>query len=263
MYKIFILSAIIATVGCAPARIGLEPQDWNDKQEFSVKGRQGILIKQKLSFGDFKTAVVKRSWTRGSSSFDGWVWSRPGHNDYYRVGTEYTNRKQTLRFDLTDNNANESSVFCISKARSKDFVVGRNSNSLLNIVLDILRIEDASENMFFVKLYLKNEEQPWEMVIDNDAVQAKSKTYTGVIAQSKEKYYTIHPVYKITGKNDKLYTMPFGSVGYEIRNKEGKPLAAISTMDKGTVYLKPMPAAEKFLLANICTALLLQENISG
>lgn len=241
--------------------MGLEGQDWNDKQELAVKGRQGILIKQKLSFGEFKTAVVKRSWTKGSSSFDGWVWSRPGHNDYYRIGTEYSNRKQTLRFDLTDNNANQSSAFCITKAHSKDFVVGSNPNSLLNIVLDIMRVEDASDNMFFVKVYLKNDEQPWEMVFDNEAAQAKSKTYTGVIAQSKNKYYTIHPVYKIAGKNDKLYTMPFGSIGYEIRNKEGKPLAAISNMDKGTVYLKQMPAEEKFLLANFCTALLLQQNI--
>jgi hypothetical protein len=261
MYRLIILAAILAIAGCAPAKIGLEPQDWNDKQEYSVKGRQGILIKQKLSFGEFKTATVKRSWTRGSSSFDGWVWRRPGHDDYYRVGTEYSNRKQTLRFDLTDNNANESSVFCITKAHSQDFVVGRSANSLLNIVLDILRVEDASDNMFFVKVYLKNDEQPWEMIIDNEAAQAKSKTYTGVIAQSKDKYYTIHPVYKIAGKNDKLYTMPIGSVGYEIRNKDGKPLAAISTMDNGKVYLKPMPAEEKFLLANICTALLLQENI--
>ncbi|MGB8191950.1 MAG: hypothetical protein WCF67_08530, partial [Chitinophagaceae bacterium] len=76
-----------------------------------------------------------------------------------------------------------------------------------------------------------------------------------------DKYYTIHPVYKIAGKNDKIYTMPVGSVGYEIRNKEGKPLAAISLMDRGMVYLNPMPADEKFLIANVCTALLLQESI--
>lgn len=55
--------------------------------------------------------------------------------------------------------------------------------------------------------------------------------------------------------------MPFGSVGHELRSKDGKPLAAISTMDKGIVYFTPMSAGAKLLVANICAALLLQQMI--
>jgi hypothetical protein len=36
--------------------------------EYAVQGRQGILIKEKLNFGEYSTTKVKRSWTKGSSS---------------------------------------------------------------------------------------------------------------------------------------------------------------------------------------------------
>ena len=177
------------------------------------------------------------------------------------IGVEFSDKKQSVRFELTDENANESSVFCVSRARSENLVIGNNPNSLLNIAMDVLSIEESSENLFWVKIYLKNEQEPWEMVIDNEASQAKAKTYTGMVAQSRDKFYTLHPVYQITGNKGKVYTMPFGSMGYEIRTKEGKPVAAISLVDRGFVYLNTAQPEEKFLLANICAALLLQEAI--
>jgi len=263
MIKIFIPVLLISlAVACTPARVALDHSQWNNKEELPVKGRQGILINQKLGFGNYRTLSVKRSWTKGSSVFAGWAWGRPGYEDYARViGTEYSNRKQTIRFELTDAAANESSVFCVTKARDRDFTIGKNPNSLLNILLDIAGTGDASDNMFWVKLFLKNQPEPWEMVIDNLAAQRNSKSYTGVVARSREDYYTIHPIFKIAGKNDRAYTMPVGSVGYEIRNKQGQPKAAVSLIDKGVVYFTGCPEEEKFLVANICAALLLQEVI--
>ena len=170
-------------------------------------------------------------------------------------------RKQSLRFELADDKNNESSVFCVTKANSQSIVVKKNPHSVFKTATDIFSMIDDSESMFWVKIYLKNDEKPWEMVIDNEAAQDNSKTYKGVVAQSADNYYTIHPVYHITGKNNKTYTMPMGSVGYELRNKDGKPVAAISTMDKGMVYFNSLPAEEKFLVANVCAALLLQEVI--
>lgn len=254
---------ILSLASCiTQPRIALDANQWNEKQELPVKGRQGLLIKQKLSFGEFKTVSVKRSWTRSGTSFAGWAWGRPGYEDYSRIiGIEYSDRKQTVRFELSDEKANESSVFCVTHANSENLVIGRNPNSLLNIATELFSIESSAENLFWVKIYLKNDEQPWEMVIDNEASQAKAKSYTGTVAQSKDKFYTIHPVYSITGNKGKVYTMPIGSMGYEIRTKEGKPVAAISTVDNGIVYFNTAKPEEKFLLANICTALLLQEVI--
>jgi len=260
----YILPVLISgmMIACTPARMAVDGSQWNSKEELPVKGRQGILIKQKLSFGNYHTVSVKRSWTKGNAVFAGWAWGRPGYEDYARIiGTEYSNRKQSIRFEMTDAMANESSVFCVTRARDTDFTIGKNPNSLLNILLDIAGTGDASEHQFWVKLFLKNQSAPWEMLIDNQAAQRNSKSYTGVIAQSRNNYYTIHPVFKMEGQHDRVYTMPFGSVGYEIRNKDGQPRAAVSLIDKGVVYLTDGPAEERFLIANICAALLLQEVI--
>ena len=260
-YKFFIAITMLV-VGCTPAKMAVEKSNWNNIEEYSVKGRQGLLIKQKLSFGEYRTASIKRSWTKGSSAFAGWTTGRPGYEDYSRIiGVEYSKKKQSVRFELTDNASHESSAFCVTKVRSKDFVLGNNPNSLFNISLDILGVGDASENLYWIKLYLKNENHPWEMVLDNEAAQRNSKKYIGVISQSNDRYYTLHPVYALEKKDGKTANMPFGSIGYEIRGKEGKPLAAVSLIDNGVVYFNDISADEKFLMANICTAILLQEEI--
>ena len=261
-YQLLIVVTVLF-IACTPAKMALDNNGWNEKEEFSVNGRQGILINQKLSFGDYRTVSVKRSWTKGNSMFAGWAWGRPGYDDYSRIiGVEFSNKKQSVKFELSDQDANESSVFCVTKVKTKDFVLGNNPNSLLNISLEILGRTDAAQNVFWTKIYLKNEEKPWEMMLDNDAIQEKRKTYVGVISQSRDQYYTLHPVYALEMKNGKTGNILAGSLGIEIRNKQGKPLAAVSLIDKGMVYFNGVSSEEKFLMANICTALLLQEQIA-
>lgn len=261
--KFLILVFTIAIFSsCQPVKVALPGYEWQQREEWPVKGRQGILINQKLSFGQYQTQSVKRSWTKGSDQFAGWARGRPGYEDYSRIiGVEFSQRRQTVRFNLTGNGSDESSAFCVTQTKSRNFVLGKNPSSLFNIGLDILGIEDASENLFWVKLYLKNDQQPWELLLDNEAAQRDSRSYTGVIARGRDEYYTIHPVYKLEGKGGKVYNLPAGSVGYEIRNRQGLPLAAVSLIDKGTVYLNTREPEQRFLMANICTALLLQQSI--
>lgn len=262
MKKYYYLALAVIFTACGSAKIALDNNEWGKAEELAVKGRQGIMINQKLSFGSYRTVSVKRSWTKGSSYFAGWASGRPGYDDYERViGTEYSQRKQTIRFEMTDDKGNESSVFCLSRTREKDFMIGNNPNSLINILLDISGKGDMSENTFWIKIFINNQSRSWEMLLDNEAAQRNSKSYTGVVAQSRDNYYTIHPIYKMTGKNEKVHTIPVGSVGFELRNKEGKPVAAVSVIDKGSVYLNSTDPGEKFLLSNICAALLLRESI--
>jgi hypothetical protein len=42
-----------------------------------------------------------------------------------------------------------------------------------------------------------------------------------------------------------------GLIGYEIRGKEDKPLAAVSLIDNGVVYFNDISVVEKSLMANI------------
>ena len=229
--------------------------------EYKVKGRQGILIKQKLAFGMFNTSVVKRSWTKGGASHFGLGAGTPGTTDHTNIiSVDYVNRRQTVYFNMTDENNQASEVFGASRFRSKDLTIG-NPNNIVDIALDVLGAGGRSESGYYVQIYTAAGEQPWQMLIDNQAAQAQPKKYTGLLAQGKDKYYTIVPVSKIEKKNGKVMNTLAGTIGFEFRNMKGVTVAAVSLVDNGMVFIRHADAAERFLLANACAALLLQEAI--
>jgi hypothetical protein len=69
-------------------------------------------------------------------------------------------------------------------------------------------------------------------------------------------------VWQVEKKNGQVATMPFGSAGFEIKDKDGNVVAAVSLIDNGDVYLGPGTEDERLLYANACAALLLQSNIN-
>jgi hypothetical protein len=105
-----------------------------------------------------------------------------------------------------------------------------------------------------------NTQARWELLLDNQASQM-SKDYQGYLAKNESEYYVITPANRIKTKKGKVGTMPFGSAGYHITDKSGRPLAAVSLMDRGIVYLTDLNQEEKLLMAAALTALLLQEVI--
>lgn len=245
-------------------KLALEGEEWSGVEEYPVAGRQGIMIKQKLSFGEFHTLVVDRSWTKGSSLSVGLSQGLPTDADYKRIVTsEKIKKKQTLYFTLADSSGNQTGAYCMTDFKSKDFMLGDNPNSIVNIFGDILGVGDESSNFFYARIYDAQGQQAWELLLDNQQAQAKPKTYEGYLSKSKEEYYIIKPLSKVISKKGKTGMMPFGSAGFEIRNKEGKPLAAVSLIDKGVVYLKDMSLEERILLSGALAALLLQEQIGS
>ena len=216
---------------------------------YEVKGRQGIMIRQKLSFGNYETREVKRgalrSWV-GSTGIPGLIWE------------EHMEGRQSIRFRLTDGLL-ESQVVMVTYISRRDLKIGSDRNSLPNQVNSILTIgTDAQENNLSTAIYIQGEETPWELYQDNTDAQLNRGNYTGYVVRG-EQYYQIVPVWEVTYK-DKQREIPFGTAGFEIQDADGKALAAVSLMDsKGIVYLGNLDPAERFLMANVCATLLLQE----
>ncbi len=243
-------------------KLSLEGEEWSAVSEFPVAGRQGILINQKLSFGEYHTLLVDRSWTKGSSSIIGLTQGIPTDQDFQKIITsEKVKKNQTLYFALADSLGNQARAYCITNFKSKDFTIGNNPNSVIEIFGDILGIGDDSSNIFYAMFYDAQASNRWELMIDNQEAQARPKAYTGYLSKSKDEYYTIKPLSRVVSKKGKTGTMPFGSAGFEIRTKDGKAVAAVSMIDKGVVYLTHVSPEEKILLSGVCAALLLQEQI--
>ncbi|HEX7902890.1 MAG TPA: hypothetical protein VF487_03345 [Chitinophagaceae bacterium] len=259
-----IIYATLATIlagSCSPVKMSVSDELKTSTDEYIVKGKNGTRIKQKIMFGEYATTNIKRSWTKGNSSKIGIGYSGTVQQEWVNIiSMEYINKKQTIRFNLSEGN-NLSEVYCVSRFNAKELEVGKNPNSLLNIGMDIVGIGGRSSSTYYVQIYTSGiEERPWEMVIDNQRSQAKPKEYIGYLAKSNTEYYSIVPVTKLENKN-KSGNILAGSVGFEFRDAQDRPVAAVSQLDKGMVFLRKTDPAEKFLLANACTALLLQDII--
>lgn len=262
MKKIYVgFATLIMLAGCAPGKMVVSEELKNNNDEYSVKGRNGTRIKQKVSFGEYATNSIKRSWTKGSSTRAGIGYYEGARQEWVNlISTEYINKKQTILFNLVDGQQ-QSEVYCVSKFNAQDLEIGRNPNSILNIGMDVLGIGGKSSSNYYVQIFTASgDERPWEMVIDNQLSQARPKEYIGYLAKNKSSYYSIVPVTRLA-QNGKTGNILAGSVGFEFRDMQGKAVAAVSLMNNGMVFLGKTTKEERFLLANACTALLLQDII--
>lgn len=248
---------------CRPAKMALTSDRWNSKEEYAVAGKRGLFTRERLSFGEYHTTAVKRSWVKGSGSKFGLGTGTPNNYDYTNIiSYEQIRRRQTIRFSMSDANKTESEVYCIAKFSSNDWQVGANPNSIFNIGLDVVEaLKNRPQSKYYVQVYLRANEKPWELMIDNIEAQLYPKDYIGLLSQTKDKYYSIVPVQTMEGKDGQPMKTLFGAVGFEFRNPQNKAVAAVSMIDRGVVYFQSMDKEEKFLLANACAALLMQQEL--
>ena len=248
MKSIIYLTAVMAIVlaSCSTPRMSVSEELRTNNDEYSVKGRNGTRIKQKLSFGEYATTSIKRSWTRGSSARTGIGYGGTAQQAWENIiSVEYIRKKQTIRFNLTDGKQ-FSEVYCVARFNADNLEIGKNPNSVLNIGMDILGIAGRPESMYYVQVYASDkDERPWEMIIDNVASQARPKKYIGYIAKSASEYYSIVPVSKmeLNGRSGNILA---GSIGYEFRDPAGNPVAAVSLIDRGMVFLGKTNSADRF-----------------
>jgi len=257
---IILFATALLLAACTPMQPALSIPDTQKKEPLPVKGRQGLLINQKLSFAEFQTGKVKRSWTKGGNSRVG-VGNNPINGVYIDlISKEYIERKQTFSFQMSDTQNNQSDVYGASNFNAENLLIGNNPNSVVNILEDIYGKNDFSENVFYLQVFVNDETRPWELLLDNQASQA-NKNYVGFFAKDDNNYYTLKPIDKVeTSKGPKSILM--GSIGFEIINPDNEVVAAVSLIDNGLVYLLTEQPEERFLLANLCAALLLQQNIA-
>jgi hypothetical protein len=260
---ILTLSSIIIA-SCGTPKLALPGTDWTgDREVFDVKGRQGILINQRLSFGQYTTQRVDRSWTKGSTWSIG-VAKRtlevPQATNI--ISLDHIRRKQTLRFAAESPSGEFADVYAASQVQAKELRVGE-GNDLSSFTVDLSRLfSKSSNNLYYVQIYLDGSRQPWQMVLDNEVSQWKPGKYVGYLYGPNNRYYQLKPLRQFENKNGKAVQIVMGHIGFEIMDEGGTGLAAVSTMDKGQVYFsKEVAPKERFLLENLCAALLLQEQI--
>lgn len=259
MKRSFIACLAIFMIACTPLKPALSVTETN---AYPVKGRQGFLIRQKLAFGDYETSPVKRSWTRSGNTRIDLISGQPADPSYPNLlAKDYADSEQSFYFNITDFFGNAADVYAISEFHSEDLRIGDNSNSVVNILEDIFGSSDFSEDLFYLQIFINEEVRPWQLILDNQAAQVFADDYTGFLAKNADEFYALEPITHYEGKNG-AERIAAGSIGYEIFNKEGNSVAAVSLVDKGEVYLHTKDPSERLLLSALCAALLLQQDIA-
>lgn len=260
--KLFVAGILLLSAGWAAAQsmtLALEGKEWEGIKDYPVKGKNKIFSKESLTFGDYKTLEVDRSWTRGTQATSGITVGIPTDEFYKKlITTDHISRKQTLYFALADNEGNQSKAYSLAQLDAKDFNIGNCPVSAFNLLLDLAGPGVKSANISYTKIYIGSSAEGWELIIDNQAAQAIPKKYVGYFAKSNTAYYTLIPTSHVKDNKGKVGSMPFGSAGFEIRSMNGQPLAAVSIIDNGVIYLADIAPEERLLLATACTALLLR-----
>jgi hypothetical protein len=221
-------------------------------EQLDVRGRQGLLIRQKLVFGPYRSLQVRRSGIRSTEGFSG----MPG-----LFWVSHMEGRQSIRFSLT-NGSDTSRVLAVSRVAAEDFIIGHGRPPALQASVNLLHnLHGGGHNNYSVAIYQHQQDTvPWELYLDHTAVQLRRRDYTGFLSRG-DVYYTIVPLWQVRRKG-RVRELPAGIAGFEIRNAAAEPLAAVELMSgNGMVYLAPVPEDERFLLANACAALLLHQHI--
>jgi hypothetical protein len=253
----------ISVQATAQPKISLTSYIWHEQEVLEVKGRQGFKFRERLSFGQFSTFKVDRSWTRGSTWTIG-ASRRPLNvpDATNIIAYDHITRKQTFRFAAESPSGETADIYAATKVQFNELRFGEgNGWNSFSLDMWILFLKN-SNNLFYVQIYLDGSPQPWQLMLDNGKSQTKPGKYIGYLYGPNGVYYQLKPITYVEGKNGKSQKILLGSVGYEIMDADGISIAAVSTLDNGKVHFnKGLHPSERFLMENLCAAILLQEQI--
>jgi hypothetical protein len=255
---LYALAAYVLS-GCAAGRVAFTNEDWHQQNGFVVEGRsQTVLQKKPLRFGEFYTTKVITSARQSSvqlNDLDGRRTQR--YNGVAGVLTEHS--KSSRRFTLNNGKGLEAEVITYNQLNASTYMFGRHVEMNFDFLLRTLGMDKKTENSYYVQVYEPDEDKPWELILDMDAIELNPKNYAGVFALDEDHYYSIRAINRMMGKNGPS-ALPVGCIGYEIFNPQGDAVAAISLLSKCSVHLSDnLNSRDRFLMGGLCAALLLNE----
>lgn len=259
-----LFGAILSLYACSgPAQLSLDKANWGSYDNYTVKKTHKLFKGEKLAFGEFATEGFKRSWTKHSDNSYGigsGIITDYDYTNFIKWG-KLTSR-QKMSFVLTNETQSEfAEVFGLTEVKSSQIEVGKNPNTIFNIGLDIVtNLLKNPSDILYTQIYT-GRESPYELLLDDTQANMHRKKYYGVMARNDRDYYIIKPMYQLSNKKNEAVAIPFGVIGYEFFNIHEQPVAAVSLLNQGSVYLNTSDSKERILLAAACSAILLKGEV--
>jgi len=262
--------ALLFLVSCTAVKVSVPAGFSSQATKMKVKGLNGWMINQQLSFGEYATSAVKRGWDfNGSLQYT--RFSLKPQAMLLRVlniDTDDRNLKQRNKFQYSIQAGNlEAEVFATEKFSEKQLVY-KSNNPFIGQLSATSRYEYAF-TAAILPLTAK-ESDPWSLVLMNK-YDAKKDTARRIFDRpyvEEEGYATngkeniaIRPLRleKLTTKSGKQTKLVGGPMltGYELRWDDGV-VAIIDILDNSIWFANNLDAGDKIILSSIASAILLK-----
>lgn len=255
---------------CTSVKLAVPSNFSAEATKMHVKGLNGWMINQQLSFGNYRTSSIKRGWDFTSTVQYSKFSLKPEEMFLKVFDIDTDNRKlnqrNKFRYLIEDGNL-VAEIFATEKFHEKQLVY-KSNNPWLGDVSRTKGYEYAFSAAILPLTATDNE--PWSLVLVNkyDAANDTARRLfdrpyveeEGYATNGKETV-TIRPlrIEKVTTKSGKE-TKVFGGkmlTGYELRWDDGV-VAIIDIMDNNIWLANNLDAHDKLILSSIASSILLK-----
>ena len=270
MKKYLSIVAVSLLVSCTAAKLSVPAAFSSQAEKLPVKGLNGWMMNQRLSFGPYKTSVIKRGWDFSASVSYSRFSLRPEEAllRVFDINTDKATHTQKNKFQYTLENGNGvAEIFATERFQEKQLKY-RSNNPWIGDASATNRYEYAFTASI---LPLSTADKaPWSLVLVNK-YDRKKDTARGLFARpvTEEEGYatngkeqvTIRPlrVSKLTTKNGKETSVAGGALlsGYEITWDNGV-VGIIDILDNNIWLASNLDDADKLIVSSIASAILLK-----
>lgn len=230
---VFSLLALLAMAACSTPHISVDQELQASASPMPVNGRQGWMIGQKLSFGEFSTGKVRRGWTK---SYD------------IPFIVRFSGAKERLSFDMQDSQGLSANVFCLGKLREQD----------LPLFNDLFEVNLGWKDVFSGTVTLNDGERHYDFLVANLNQNNWFREASGFIRYQGGEI-ELQPVNRLAnGKKMLSENVPGFQFVYQ-----GQVVGAVETLNRGQVWIKAgLPQEMRLLLGAMSAALLLRSELA-
>ncbi|GGH78537.1 hypothetical protein HNQ91_003839 [Filimonas zeae] len=260
---------VIVLTSCTTVKLAVPEQFSSQSTSMHVKGLNGWMVNQKLSFGNYYTSAVKRGWNVSSTGTDrpSGVTTEDRLLKMFNVEKSNVTLNQKNKYQFTVQDGNQSAeVFCIEKVTKEQLVVKTNT-----WWGDTHQTKNYQYSFSAAILPLKvKEDAPWQLVLYNNYDRNKDTAHhffdlpyleeEGYITNGTE---TIHikplRIQQFVRKDGREAKFPVRMMsGYELRIDDGV-VGIIDSFDNNIWMYNELDSDTKLLLAAVSSALMLRK----
>jgi hypothetical protein len=257
---IYIISVACIFCACASVKVAVPEAFSQEATSMKVKGLNGWMFNQQLSFGTYVTSTVKRGWDfTGNSQFTRFS-LKPEDIvlSAFNVYSDKASVKQRNRFQYTIQDARlVTEVFAQEKFSEKQIVYKTNLAWLDNLTKT--QQWDYAFNATIVPLNF-NKGEAWSLVMVNQYDGKAPVKEMGYVTNGKEKVEIkglyLSKIVSRSGKEQKVLGGPI-LTGYELRWDDGV-VGVIDLMDNQIWLANNLEASEKIILSAVSSAIMLK-----